>query len=124
MSWLITAHEQVIAHHKTIDLLEQRNRDLEDILPDQASKLGITDSAVDLHFREAVRRSVRPNGTDAARRSVAVGAGRRGRSLRSCVFSVFMRDREVLAPRGGGGNRWDPSNMKLGAHMIHFPPPQ
>ena len=51
---LITAHEQVIAHHKTIDLLEQRNRDLEDIVLDQASKLGITDSAVDLHFVRGV----------------------------------------------------------------------
>jgi hypothetical protein len=50
----ITAHEQVIAHHKTIDLLEQRNRDLEDIVLDQASKLGITDSAVDFHFVRGV----------------------------------------------------------------------
>lgn len=49
----ITAHEQVIAHHKTIGLLE-RNRDLEDIVLDQASKLGITDSAVDFHFVRGV----------------------------------------------------------------------
>lgn len=51
---LITAREQVVAHDKTIDLLEQRNRDLEDIVLDQASKLGITDSAVDLHFVRGV----------------------------------------------------------------------
>ena len=82
MSWLITAHEQVIAHHKTIDLLEQRNRDLEDILPDQASKLGITDSAVDLHFREAVR------ATERNRRGAAVGRGRRGASR---AFAPLVR---------------------------------
>lgn len=51
---LISAHEQVIAHHKTIDLLEQRKRDLEDIVLDQAGKLGITDSAVDFHFVRGV----------------------------------------------------------------------
>ena len=47
---LITAHEQVTAHLKTIDLLEQRNRNLEEIVLDQAS----SDSAVDLHFVRGV----------------------------------------------------------------------
>ena len=51
---LIAAREQVVAHDKTIDLLEQRNRDLEDVVLGQASKLGITDSAVDLHFVRGV----------------------------------------------------------------------
>ena len=51
---LITASEQVIAHHKTIDVLEERNRMLEAMVLEQASKLGITDSAVDLHFVRGV----------------------------------------------------------------------
>ena len=46
--------EQVVAHDKTIDLLEERNRMLEDMVLEQASKLGITDSAVDLHFVRGV----------------------------------------------------------------------
>jgi len=51
---LETAWEQVVAHDKTIDLLEERNRMLEDMVLEQASKLGITDSAVDLHFVRGV----------------------------------------------------------------------
>ena len=51
---LIAAGEQVVAADKTIDRLEQRNRDLEDVVLGQASKLGITDSAVDLHFVRGV----------------------------------------------------------------------
>ena len=34
--------EQVVAHDKTIDLLEERNRMLEDMVLEQASKLGAT----------------------------------------------------------------------------------
>ena len=48
------AWEQVVAHDKTIDLLEERNRALEDIVLEQASKLGISDSPVDLHFVRGV----------------------------------------------------------------------
>ena len=48
---LIAAREQVVAADKTIDRLEQRNRDLEDVVLGQAS---ITDSAVDLHFVRGV----------------------------------------------------------------------